>query len=145
MPHCLSALTFCEGTEPITNAAPPVPDEPSIDLAKEHTRALVAQKILRVRRTRLQFFDSILFGEVAFEALLEIYAREATGGACRIDELQAGIAASPAQLDRWMKVLEGQELVIRVNCRLGSTVRFAELTPKGRQALDRYFEAVLKG
>jgi DNA-binding MarR family transcriptional regulator len=105
-----------------------------------HRRRLIdhARQLVWRRRKGEQQFGRGIFGEPAWEMLLLLYTTE--------DEARAKIsrvvtaAGAPATTGlRWLNYLELQELVCRQPHPTDARVEPAELTFKGRAALDSHF------
>lgn len=85
-----------------------------------------------------------MFGETAWEMLLNLYVRYHTGRSSTAAQLQRASRNAPSTANRWLGHLEEQELVIRRAHPVDSTTEFVELTDAAREALDRYLGAILK-
>ncbi len=99
--------------------------------------AAVAKSILAERRRRTSEFDSSLFGEPAWEMLLELFVAEASGIAADAAglETKAGVAMTTGS--RWLDVLAAQGLVERRRLGVDLSTEFVELTDLARGALQR--------
>jgi DNA-binding MarR family transcriptional regulator len=106
------------------------------------TKKLVAKLILRERRRRNDFFRSELFGEPAWDMLLELYvhhldqSRISVSGLCSF----AGVPATTAL--RWIGNLERAGLVMRRKDFMDGRRFWIELTSDGITAVDRYFDGL---
>jgi DNA-binding MarR family transcriptional regulator len=83
-----------------------------------------------------------IFGEPAWDLLLEVYVREASGLSATAADLQAELAQPSSTAVRWLKVLEEQGLIRRKQ--LSTGVEVIGLTSDGRAALNDYLTAVQK-
>lgn len=101
-----------------------------------------AQSILLGRRRRYEEFNSALFGEPAWDMLLELYVRETSGASSTAEQLQTASAVPSSTAARWLNHLEHDGLVARRDHPLDRGTIFVELTEQGRQALDRYLKAI---
>jgi len=104
--------------------------------------AAKARMVLSARLAREQYFHPDLFGEPAWEILLALYVIEDSGARFTISKLAECISAPLSTVVRWIKTLEEQSLVARVNHPTDRRVIFVRLLDKGRQALDDYLGAI---
>lgn len=109
---------------------------PTIDRA-EFVR--VARTVLRRRRDRLELFPGDMFGEPAWEMLVELYS---SGHRFATDprRLAESAGVPPSSAKRWIDYLEQKELLVR---RVDHGVETIELASKAIRALDSYFCKVL--
>lgn len=98
-----------------------------------------ARSIIRVRCGRAALFSSDLFGEPAWDMLLELYATEladrvaCVSGVCR----DSGAPFSTAL--RWIKMLEDNGWVTRLPNHGSPPQSFLSLTDKSKSAMKRFF------
>ena len=104
--------------------------------------AAKARMVLSARLAREQYFQRDLFGEPAWEILLALYVVEDSGARFTISKLAECISAPLSTVVRWVKTLEEQSLVSRVNHPTDRRIIFVRLLDKGRQALDDYLSAI---
>ena len=140
----------------ITNkdSGPPESREPSA--AKETSESAVgsdvlshecelvrtAYAILLRRRRRYDEFNPALFGEPAWDMLLELYVRETSGASSTAEQLQTASATPSSTAGRWLQRLENDQLIARRDHPHDRETVFVELTDQGRQTLDRYLAAI---
>lgn len=97
------------------------------------------RNIIRLRRRRERFFGSDLFGEPAWDMLLELYAaelagrRECVSGLCCV----SGVPTTTAL--RWISLLEDSGWIARKADVLDRRRSFLSLTAKARTAMDGFF------
>ena len=110
----------------------------------EEREALVsrARKLLAVRRMRKQYFDRDIFGEPAWEILLALYVTDDAGARLTLTKLAEWIEAPLTTVIRWVRALEDQSLVGRVEHPTDRRIIFIRLLDKGRTALDSYLAAI---
>ena len=101
-----------------------------------------AQMVLSSRLVRERYFHRDLFGEPAWEILLALYVIEDSGARFTISKLAECINAPLSTVVRWVKALEEQSLVSRVNHPTDRRIIFIRLLDKGRKALDDYLGAI---
>lgn len=113
-------------------------------LKRECQLVRVAQAILQLRRQRNEEFDSSLFGEPAWEMLLGLYVRDASGTACTLADLVATSNAPPSTAERWLAQLDRLGFVIRRSHPGEAKTEFVDLTVEAKAALERHLAAALK-
>lgn len=107
-------------------------------LNEECRRAEIAERILRARRLGREYFSKALFADIGWEALLDLYIREAAGTASSVADLQDLSATPISVLNRWLNLLEAEGLIRRAGFRSDVGRELIELTDKARDTLDRY-------
>lgn len=107
-----------------------------------HSLAAKARLFLSSRLAREQYFHRELFGEPAWEILLALYVIEDAGARFTISKLAECIDSPLSTVVRWVKTLEEQSLVSRVQHPTDRRIVFVRLLDKGSTALDDYFRAM---
>lgn len=74
--------------------------------------AQLAASILRFRRFRGKILSPVIFGEPAWELLLEVFVADANGEAITARMVAERSGGSPAVISRWLKHLTVQGLVV---------------------------------
>ncbi len=97
-----------------------------------------ARQILARRRLRETIFKSTLFGEPAWEMLLELYIRESSGASITTDELKKAAGGPLSTSARWLKMLERDYLIIRRPHPVDHGTEFVDLTSEAKEALETY-------
>ena len=122
--------------------------EPASSIADEQSSGRISYRevrsIVESRRARDHYFDRNLFGEPAWDMLLELYACEL--GQLRMTASQLCVAAAvPATTAlRWIGNLDRAGLIQRTDDPLDRRRVFVSLTDNGLKALRSYFGEVLK-
>jgi DNA-binding MarR family transcriptional regulator len=101
-----------------------------------------AREILRLRRSRTQYFGSAMFGEPGWDILLILYVEEGRNQ-LHVSRLMAASGSPPTTGLRWLDYLESQQWVGRRKHPTDGRVELVELTDKGRGLLDSYFSETL--
>ncbi len=121
---------------PPAEAAPPPPVLPRSHLA-------LARKAYALRRKRASIFGNPdLFGEPAWDILLDLYIAQGEGKPVSVSSACIGSAAPPTTGLRWLGVLADEGLVVRENDPADHRRVLVRLTAAGQAAMDRFFEAV---
>ena len=106
------------------------------ELFVEHARQTFAH-----RSQRPQFFNSVMFGEAAWDMLLALYVTEQSGVRHTVSGLVNLSGVAPTTALRWLDFLRQEQLVARRSSPTDKRVFYVELTDKGLRALDAYFSA----
>jgi hypothetical protein len=96
--------------------------------------------ILRLRRARSKALGAGLFGDIAWDLLLELFAAHLAGREVRLSEVE--VEAARATIARWAAVLEERGLF---SCRLdhlGCEDLRLELTRAGAARMDELFRSL---
>lgn len=109
-------------------------------LSDDCRKVRTAQWILSARRLRYAHFSGSLFGEPAWDLLLQVYVSDASGLSSTVAELQVQQEQPASTTLRWLNALEEQGLIRQKQLPTGSKI--VELTTNGHSALDAYLVAV---
>ncbi len=103
----------------------------------------LARKAYALRRKRHAIFGNPdLFGEPAWDILLDLFIAQGEGKTVSVSSACIG-SASPATTGlRWLGVLADEGLVVRENDPEDHRRVLVRLTPAGQTAMERFFEAV---
>lgn len=120
-----------------SGSAPLTPDEAE--------RLAQVREVLQLRRARTRYFKSQLFGEPAWDMLLELYAANLTQRRMSISSLCESSGTPATTALRWLTTLEQEGLLQRRADPLDRRRVFVELTEAGSKALGAYFHNVRGG
>ncbi len=113
--------------------------------ARRRSYAFMARKAYDVRRTRGTFFgDPDLFGEPAWDILLDLYVAHVDDKSVSVSSACIGSAAPPTTGLRWLGVLAEQGLILREQDAEDQRRILVRLSDTGLKAMDRYFEEAVK-
>ena len=101
-----------------------------------------ARRILAERQRRARSFDSMLFGEPAWDILLALYAGDEESGRQTIGQLIRWVQVPQTTALRWITHLERSGLVIRRPHPTDLRIVFIELTETARVRLEEYLAGV---
>jgi DNA-binding MarR family transcriptional regulator len=101
-----------------------------------------AQLLLDSRRARKRYLPPDLFGEPAWDVLLALYVTEQSATRLPIGKLAELVEAPLSTIVRWVRALEAESLVGRVDHPTDRRIVFIRLLDKGRMALDAYLAAL---
>jgi hypothetical protein len=125
------------------------PDSPSTQAASGGTprsryRYLgIARQAYALRRKRAAIFGNPeLFGEPAWDILLDLYIAHAEGKPVSVSSACIGSAAPATTGLRWLGVLADEGFVVRENDAEDQRRVLVRLTPAGVTAMERFFDAV---
>jgi hypothetical protein len=107
------------------------------------TNLMLARKAYALRRKRDAIFDNPdLFGEPAWDILLDLYIAQGERKRVSVSSACIGSAAPPTTGLRWLGVLANAGLIARENDPRDHRSVLVKLTPNGQAAMDRFFEAL---
>lgn len=109
-------------------------------LLGESTAAIVAF-IKRVRVMRDNFFDPTLFGEPAWDILLDLYEAELSFRELGVNAVCAGARVPPTTGLRWLRTLELKGYIARRDDPMDARRTFILLTESGARAMMALFAA----
>jgi len=102
--------------------------------------AALAREAYAVRRRRSVIFDNDeLFGEPAWDILLDLYIAHVESKPVSVSSACIGSAAPPTTGLRWLGVLSDQELIVRQHDPEDQRRVLVRLTEKSLTAMDEYF------
>ncbi|MEO0057107.1 MAG: hypothetical protein RIT17_544 [Pseudomonadota bacterium] len=103
----------------------------------------IARQAYALRRKRAVIFGNPeLFGEPAWDILLDLYIAQADGKPVSVSSACIGSAAPPTTGLRWLGVLADEGLVVRENDADDNRRVLVRLTRAGITAMERFFDAV---
>lgn len=119
---------------------PPTGSEQGSGARHDAEHEELAREILRSRRARQSLFSAALFGEPAWELLLEIFVADCSGR--RLSITSACLIADVPQTTalRWLARLEREGLVLRVQDQSDRRRAWVSLTERARTAVIGYFQ-----
>jgi DNA-binding MarR family transcriptional regulator len=118
-------------------AADPRHARPRSSIPKSELRDL-AIRIVQARRARCSAFNKSMFGEPAWDMLLELYINKDFGARLSVGRLCELSGAPPTTALRWLDYLEKEKLVAREPNPTDRRTEFVEITEKGRTAMAQY-------
>lgn len=110
----------------------------------EARRILVAEWLYRSREVRPGVEDSRLFGEPAWDMLLDLYIHQAKGLATSVTSACIGSHAPPTTALRYVEVLHEQGWIEKIPDDSDRRRSFLALTPGVKLRLDAYFDQSLE-
>ena len=119
-------------------------DKPTTQGGLRITEGLV-RALIKVRRSRDRYFDSKLFGDPAWDMLLELYAAELGQRRVSITSLCIGSAVPPTTALRWIKALERKGLIRRTPDLRDARRVFVSLADETIQSMEQFFRNVPAG
>lgn len=130
-----------DGTAPGSTApATALPDFPPMSSI---SALALARKTYALRRKRSAIFGNPdLFGEPAWDILLDLYIAQAEGKSVSVSSACIGSAAPATTGLRWLGVLADEGLILREADPADQRRVLVRLTGAGRAAMERYFQTV---
>lgn len=128
--------------------APPASDTESYSRTRPlriRSSLALARHTYAMRRKRAVIFgNSDLFGEPAWDILLDLFIAEGEGKSVSVSSACIGSAAPSTTGLRWLGVLADEGLVARENDAEDHRRVMVSLTPAGQAAMERFFEALVE-
>lgn len=100
------------------------------------------RRIIRQRRLRTQFFDSDLFGDPAWDMLLDLAAARAEFERVSVTSLCIASGVPSTTALRWIKLLHEAKLVERSQDDSDRRRAFISLSDRGAALISRYFRSL---
>jgi DNA-binding MarR family transcriptional regulator len=106
--------------------------------------AAIAESEYRARRHRDKLFRGDLFGEPAWDMLLDLYLNRARGRRVSVTSLCIASCRPPTTALRWLTVLEQADLVSRHESPSDHRVSYIDLTDEGAVLMSEFLSYRLK-
>ena len=106
---------------------------------RQNVSKTTAARILKLRIRRNQIFGSGIFGEPAWDMLLQLYDAQLEGRTEYVTGLCAGPGVPPSTVLRWVRCLLEQEWIERKLDPRDQHRVAVSLTSKGLDAMERFF------
>ncbi|WP_379921504.1 MarR family transcriptional regulator [Erythrobacter sp. R86502] len=111
--------------------------------ASGRCRLTMARRTYALRRKREALFGKPdLFGEPAWDIMLDLYIAQSEGKLVSVSSACIGSAAPATTGLRWLTVLAEEGLIVREKDADDHRRVLVRLSPEGRAAMDRFFDAV---
>lgn len=104
--------------------------------------AEMVRSVIRARRLRARYFQEDLFGDPAWDMLLDLLQAEIAQLRVPVSSLCIAAAVPATTALRWLKTMVGQGLFIRRSDPHDGRRVFVELAPEASSAMRRYFADV---
>ncbi|QIQ87795.1 MarR family winged helix-turn-helix transcriptional regulator [Erythrobacter sp.] len=120
----------------------PKPTAPG--LRRIETAVEAAERAYKDRRKRAEEFDDALFGEPAWDILLDMFIHQSRSEEVTVKSACIGSGAPNTTALRWLKVLENYGLIQSKPDPNDQRRRLLALTAEGFEAMTRYLEAIAR-
>ena len=140
--QAIAATLQPQGPATAELTAPPadLSDYTLIDASERQALVELARRFYRSRRLRPRVFsDAGLFGEPAWDMLLDLFIAEADGKRLSVTAACIGSAVPTSTALRWLVILEERGLVRRENDPTDARRVFLNLTSEGYAKMASYF------
>lgn len=101
-----------------------------------------AVKIYRTRQRRSRHFSDELFGEPAWDMLLDLFAARLQKKRISVTSACTGSGVPSTTALRWLRVLEGMRLIERFDNEADQRVTWVRLTDLANKSMVEYFEDI---
>jgi hypothetical protein len=95
----------------------------------------LVRRLLKARRMRARYFPDDLFGEPAWDMLLDIYLSRAEGRLLSVSDVCIAAEVPFTTALRWVRKLESVGMMVRVNDPVDRRRIFVHLTNRARDAI----------
>jgi DNA-binding MarR family transcriptional regulator len=106
--------------------------------------AALADSEYRARRDRDELFSGDLFGEPAWDMLLDLYVNRARGRRVSVTSLCIASSRPPTTALRWITLLLQHGLVFRHDSSADQRVSYIELTAQGAALMNKFLSHRIK-
>lgn len=103
------------------------------------------RRILKARQRRSEYFGADLFGEPAWDIILELFAAELEDRRISVTSLCIASGVAPTTALRWIQKLEQEGFVFRESDKYDGRRHWMKLTSEGGQLIRRYFRDIQIG
>lgn len=111
--------------------------------SRQETALDAAVRAYEERRKRGRHFDNAqLFGEPAWDILLDLYIHQARNEKVSVKSATIGSGTSATTALRWLDVLDKEGLVRSEEDPSDNRRRLLRLTPEGYESITRYLEEI---
>jgi DNA-binding MarR family transcriptional regulator len=98
----------------------------------------LATRIYEMRRQRTEFWPAELFGEPAWDIMLDLYIRECEGREVNVTSVCIASSVPQSTALRWVSLLESNGLIERRGAPHDFRVQYLRLTKDGSQRMQRF-------
>jgi DNA-binding MarR family transcriptional regulator len=110
---------------------------------RQETALETAERAYKERRERAKHFNSQqIFGEPAWDILLDLYIHQARDEQVTVKSALVGSGTTATTAQRWLNVLDSEGLISSEVDPADSFKYFLRLTAEGYESITRYLEAI---
>jgi DNA-binding MarR family transcriptional regulator len=122
---------------------PRSPDDSLPALSQWNSEGQFARQLIKERRKREQYFDAQLFGEPAWDILLDLFAAEQEGRNVGVSSLCLAAAVPPTTALRWIKSMTTRGLLVRQADPKDGRRIFVALSPAAKARMLAFLRAAM--
>jgi DNA-binding MarR family transcriptional regulator len=115
-----------------------LPQAPPSSRLSDKKLAVIASSVYRTRRRRPKYFDRSLFGEPAWDMLLDLFANAALGRQVNVTSLCLAANVPQSTALRYITLLEENGLIERCASPEDGRVMLVDLSTTGYRQMRRY-------
>ncbi len=123
-------------------------NQPDNDDFQDLTLSKIARQLLKLRRDRQRIFSADIFGEPAWDMLLDMFVQHADGKRISVKSLCIGSGVPNTTALRWISVLVAEGFLMREPSYIDRRITYIYLTRKGyesiRECLIGYLSSMKK-
>ncbi|MDP9056066.1 MAG: hypothetical protein M3N34_01850 [Pseudomonadota bacterium] len=138
--HALDKMA--QNIETLLKYAPPQAGAHAKLVLDRKGSAALALDIYEDRRRRVKLFGADLFGEPAWDILLDLFIATATGKQISVSSACIGSAVPSTTGLRWLAVLETRGLIVRENDDRDARRSHVRLSKLGHDQMEQYLKEV---
>lgn len=114
------------------------------DIRRSSSMRSYAQSLYKFRQSRAKYFDGDLFGEAAWDMLLDLFIAADANASVSITSACIASGVPPTTALRWIAILTERGLIERVDDPVDRRRAFVRLTKQGWDAMTRCLEGAMK-
>jgi hypothetical protein len=129
---------MAQNIEILLKYAPPAANAHSNGPLDQTRAAALALELYESRRRRVKLFGADLFGEPAWDILLDLFMATATGKRISVSSACIGAAVPSTTALRWLAVLEARHLIVRENDDSDARRSHVRLSEVAQKLMEQY-------
>ena len=131
-----------EAMKMVGSTADDIPSKADQNVRTKARFVEIAKSQYHSRRVRERFFEKKIFGEPAWDMLLELYASELNDEKISTSNLILSSSSPSSTALRWIKHLEDGGLVFKQSSHIDGRVQYQKITSNGFESMTKYFESI---
>lgn len=104
----------------------------------------LSKSLYKMRRSRDRHISCDIFGEPAWDILLDLYTQQSAGKRVSVSSACIGAAVPPTTALRWLSALEQQDLIVRATDNVDKRRAYIDLSPLGKSKIEEILFDIAK-